>query len=214
MDPEDVYSCGTMGLIDAVDRYDRTRGVRFETYAVTRIRGYLVDQLRAMDWLPRSARANVRLVQSASTQLEEHLGRKPDPSELSAQTGLPNSACSQALVDGSCRVLSLDAIAPDSDDASGPVVRHLEDESVPNPATAAERRELRQGVARALRGLPPREGVVLRLKYVNSWTCRQIAARLDVSESRVSQLHNQGLARMRRMLVADFGDLSSEQVIA
>jgi len=77
MDSEDIYSCGTMGLIDAVDRYDQNRGVKFETYAVTRIRGYLVDQMRAMDWLPRSARTNVRLVQKATTQLEASLGRKP-----------------------------------------------------------------------------------------------------------------------------------------
>lgn len=214
MDPEDIYSCGTMGLIDAVDRYDQNRGVKFETYAVTRIRGYLVDQMRAMDWLPRSARTNVRLVQKATTQIEESLGRKPEAGELATQTGLPDSACTQALVDGSCRVLSLEAITPDSDDASTPMVRHLVDENAPSPAAALERQELRQELAHALRALPPRECDVLRLKYLNGWACRQIAAHLGVSESRVSQLNNQGLARMRRSLIGRFGEAIAEKLIA
>ncbi len=214
MDAEDIFSCGTMGLIDAVDRFDHSRGVRFETYAVTRIRGYLVDQMRAVDWLPRSARTNVRLVHRASTQLEESLGRKPEVSELATETGLPDSTCTQALIDGSCRVLSLEEMAPESDGASRPMSVQIEDDSVPNPAAAVERHELRGGVASALRSLPARERTVVRLKYLNDWTCRQIAAHLGVSESRVSQLHNQGLARMRRSLIADFGDLSSELHIA
>jgi RNA polymerase sigma factor for flagellar operon FliA len=203
-----------MGLIDAVDRYDYTRGVKFETYAVSRIRGYLVDQMRAADWLPRSARANVRLVYNASSQLEESLGRKPVLSEVSTRTGLPDAACAQALVDGACRVLSLEEMTPEADDASSPMVRQLEDEGAPNPADAVERRELRRGVARALNALPPRERAAVRLKYVSDWTCRQIAAHLGVSESRVSQLHNQGLARMRRALTADFGELSDNLSIA
>src|SRR5690348_12408348 len=76
LDAEDIYSYGTMGLIDAIDRFDATRGVKFETYAVTRIRGYLLDQLRSLDWLPRSARAQVRTVQRTTAHMEERLGRR------------------------------------------------------------------------------------------------------------------------------------------
>jgi RNA polymerase sigma factor for flagellar operon FliA len=214
LDSEDIYGYGTIGLIDAVDRFDQTRGVRFETYAVTRIRGYLVDQLRAMDWLPRSARANVKLVHSTAAQMEENLGRKPETAELVEGTGLGAAACDRALADAACRVVSLESVVSEGEDGSLCLGRHLEDSSVPNPAAAAEERELKRGIAGALAALPTREAQVLRLRYVDEWTHRKIATHLGISESRVSQLHSQGLARMRRALVADFGDLTNVQLSA
>jgi len=151
LDVEDIYGYGTIGLIDAVDRYDNSRGVKFETYAVTRIRGYLVDQLRAMDYLPRSARANVRLVHSAVAQIEEQLGRKPAKGELAEETGLDSAACDRALTDGAYRVVSLETVIAESDEGTLSLGRHLEDESSPNPANAAEEHELRHGIARPWR---------------------------------------------------------------
>jgi RNA polymerase sigma factor FliA len=214
LEAEDIYGYGIVGLIDAVDRYDQSRGVKFETYAITRIRGYLVDQLRAMDWLPRSARTNVRIVQNTAANLEASLGRKPDTAELAEKTGLPDSACDRALADGACRVVSLESIDNEHDDDVSSLSSRLEDESSPNPAEAAERGELLSAVARALAALPERESEVLRLRYVNEWTQRQIAEHLGISGSRVSQLHAQGLSRMRCRLVADFGDLSNTELSA
>ncbi|MDB5076371.1 MAG: whiG [Chloroflexi bacterium] len=213
LEPEDIYSYGTMGLIDAVDRFDQTRGVKFETYAVNRIRGFLLDQLREMDWLPRSARANVKLVQQATSRMEEQLGRKPATHELAEETGLPNTACDRALVDEACRVVSLDSISV-TDSGESVLSLRVVDEQSPNPALTAERYELRQGIVDALAGLPQREGEVLRLRYANDCTHREIATRLGVSESRVSQLHAQGIARMRQTLVGRFGDLSMAQLSA
>jgi RNA polymerase sigma factor for flagellar operon FliA len=210
LDPEDVVSYGTMGLIDAIDRYDRSRGVKFETYAITRIRGYLIDQLRSLDWLPRSARSNIRLVQAASAKLEASLGREPEAAELATCTGLSSGFCSQALTDAAARIVSLDAIAPTNDDLSSNLVRQVEDDSCLSPAAAVEQQETHDDLMQALETLPARESTVIRLRYMEDWTYREIAAHLGVSESRVSQLHAQGLSHMRQTLGAEHEAMTSE----
>lgn len=215
LDAEDIYSYGTMGLIDAVDRFDASRGIKFETYAVTRIRGYLIDQLRALDPLSRSTRAQVRTVQRTSARMEEHLGRRPDREELAEATGMAAATCDRALVEGNCQVVSLDRLCTgDEDDASLTLLHKLVDEQSPNPAHETERAELRRGVASILAGLPERERQVLSLRYMHSWTLKQIAAYLQVSESRASQLDAQAIARMRRLLVQQFGEMDATALSA
>jgi RNA polymerase sigma factor for flagellar operon FliA len=216
VDIEDMYGYATLGLIDAVDRYDTERGVKFETYAITRIRGFILDQLRDLDWMPRSTRATVKLVQRTADNLEERLGRKPAPLELSRETGLSEKICSRALADGACFVSSLESITTGSDNQpdSGRSPHALVDEDSPNPAGFFEQYELRRGVATALAALPLREGMVLRMRYVDDLRHREIAGRLGISEARVSQLHARGIARMRQELVETFGDIASTRLTA
>lgn len=212
MEAEDIESCAMMGLIDAVDRYDGSRGVKFESYAATRIRGFVQDEMRALDWMPRSARGNVRLLLRTAEQLEAALGRSPIHEEIAQASGLAPELCSRAIADADRRVVSLDALCVEHDEGSSAcLAQHIEDPHSANPATALESHELRQGLFTALTNLPEREGNVLRLRYIDQLTHRQIAVRLAISESRVSQLHARGLARMRESLLATFNGPSMAQ---
>ena len=209
LEVEDIYSYGTMGLIDAIDRFDASRGVKFETYAMTRIRGYLVDQLRELDWLPRSARGRVRSVQRTTAMMEERLGRSPDRHELAAESGLGLIACERAIADSGCQMLSLERLTHEGDEGEAlSLLDRLVDQQSPNPARVTEAAELRHGVGEALDALPSRERQLLALRYGRNWTLRQVAVHLGVSESRASQLHTQAIIRMRRLLLAMFGDLA------
>lgn len=211
LDREDLYGYGTLGLIDAVDRFDAARGVKFETYALVRIRGYVLDQLRASDWLPRSARERVAAVQESSARLEERLGRRPNRREIAADTGLTWAACDRALLESGRMILSLDRlVADDGETAPGALLHRLVDEGSPNPAQVSERRELRRSLRLALARLPERERSLLILRYGRNWSLRRIAGFLGVSESRAAQLHNQALARMRRLLAVPADDAAAK----
>lgn len=212
LDPEDIYGYGTLGLIDAIDRFDPTQGVKFETYAITRIRGYLLDQLRALDWLPRSARTRVRLVQRAGERLEARLGRYPSYEELAHETGLDPDACQRVLAEGNRYVLSLDTLlAADEDGAAVFLVERLEDERGDCPDQASEQAEMQGTVATALDHLPSREATLLRLHYGQEWSLKRIAECWGLSESRVSQLHTQALNHMRQALT---GEIAQHQRVA
>ena len=211
LEADDIYSYGTMGLIDAIDRFDASRGVKFETYAMTRIRGYLADQLRELDWLPRSARARVRSVQRTTAAMEERLGRSPDRRELAAEAGLGMVACERAMADSGCQMLSLELLTHEGGEEEAlSLIDRLADQQSPNPAKMTEAAELRLGVGVALAKLPARERQLLALRYGRNWTLRQVARQLGVSESRASQLHSQAIVRMRRILSAAFGDLAQD----
>ncbi|HTD79426.1 MAG TPA: sigma-70 family RNA polymerase sigma factor, partial [Chloroflexota bacterium] len=120
LDTEDVVSYGVMGLIDAIDRFDATRGVKFETYAVTRIRGYIIDQLRILDWIPRSARQRARQIERTHDAMEREMGRAPTADEVARHLGLDRGKYDQALRDATCITLSLDALLhPDEESLSG-----------------------------------------------------------------------------------------------
>src|SRR5205085_2563567 len=107
LDAEDVVSYGTMGLIDAIDRFDTARGVKFETYAVTRIRGYIIDQLRTLDWIPRSARQRARQIERTHEAMEREMGRVPTANEVAGRLGLDRGKYDQAMQDATCITLSL-----------------------------------------------------------------------------------------------------------
>lgn len=201
LDVDDLYSYGTMGLIDAIDRFDAGRGVKFETYALVRIRGYVLDQLRAYDWVPRSTRARLSAVQRGSASLEERLGRQPDRRELAVEMGLTAAACERALTEGSRVVLSLDRLVAEGEDGPYPtLLQRLEDERSVNPLLLSERADLRRSLLAALAALPERERRLLLLHYKRGWPLRRVAEVLGVSVSRASQLHAQALARLRRAL--------------
>jgi len=203
LDLDDIRSYGTMGLIDAIDRFDPNRAVKFETYAVTRIRGYIIDQLRTLDWIPRSARQRARQIERTHDEMEREMGRVPTANEVAGRLGLDRGKYDQAMQDATCITLSLDAMLhPDEESLNGGLLHVVEDESSPSPSACLEARDMRNAVSVALGTLPEREQHLLRLYYFEERTLQEISRVLEVSESRVCQLHTRALGRLRIAMAA------------
>ena len=200
-DKEDLIGDGILGLINAVDRFDPTRGTQFVTYATIRIRGQILDALRNRDLLPRPARQRVKQLEAAATALVGMLGCPPTEEQLAEYLGLTLDQLRQTLTDASFEIWSMDA--PLSDGAEGFALRSLlkaPDES--QPAARHEVSELREEIREALRQLPHRQKVLLSLYYYEELTMKEIGEVLSISESRVSQLHAQAIVSLRSLLRA------------
>lgn len=202
LDVEDLVSYGMIGLINAIDRYDPARGVRFEVFATPRIRGAVIDQLRSLNWLPRSVLARVRQMEGALANLEQRLGRFASEREAAAEMGISPQRYRQMVQDGSATILSLDApLGPSiQDDEIVALSDLLEERSLPSPDEYVEKRELFHALLAALQHLPERERLVLTLYYHKELTMKEISKLLAVSESRVCQLHAQALTHLRTNL--------------
>jgi len=201
LDYDDLLGYGALGLIDAVDRYDPARLVKFETYAITRIRGYIIDHLRALDWIPRSARQRGREIERTSTQLEQEQGRPARRQEIAAALGLDLTQVAQAQADASCTTISLDVAARAAHDGSDlNLLDMIEDAASPSPAVVAEQNDLRLSLRAALVQLPERERHLISLYYGERLTLKEISHVLSISESRVCQLHARATARLRSSL--------------
>lgn len=202
LETEDLVSYGMMGLINAVDRFDPARGVRFEAFATARIRGEVIDQLRILNWLPRSAVSRIRQVEAALAIVEQR-GRPATDEEVAREVGVPVERYRQMLVEASISVLSLDAplgtFAPE--DEAMTLGELLEDMHTLGPAEQTERRELQVALSEALDRLPERERLLLALYYNEELTMKEISRVMAVSESRVCQLHAQAVMRLRTVLM-------------
>ena len=195
---DDIIQAGMLGLIDAVSRYEHTQGAQFETYAVQRIRGAILDELRRNDWLPRSVRRNMRRIEAAISALEQKNGRAPSEGEIAGELGVPLADYQGQLLDARGHqivyaedYLDADGGAPAGEstaDAHAGVLERLLDE------------EFRGQVSQAVAGLPEREKLVMSLYYEKELNLREIGAVLGVTESRVCQLHSQAVARLRAKL--------------
>lgn len=201
LDNDDVYNCGIIGLIHAVDRFDPSRGVKFETYAISRIKGSIIDELRNLDPVPRSTRKFARQIEQAYAELHEELGRPASDTEVAARLGIDIETLSALTVQLSCTTISLDN-SYDSDDGGDSVsfAETIEDKSSPNPTQWFEKQELAEQLADILGQLPERERLVLALYYYEELTLREISKVMEVSESRVCQLHTQAVMRLRAFL--------------
>jgi len=199
LDAEDLVSFGTIGLINAVDRFDPSRGVRFEAFASARIRGAVIDQLRTLNWLPRSAVTRVKQVEAALATLEQRLGRPAKEEEAAKELGVPLERYRQMLMEAGLSLLSLDAPLSmfGQDDELLTLRDLLEDQVTVSPAEAMEKKELLATLSSAIEYLPKREQTLLSLYYVEELTMKEISKIMEVSESRVCQLHTQALARLR-----------------
>jgi len=210
IDHDDLLGYGTLGLIDAVDRFDPARLVKFETYAVTRIRGYIIDQLRALDWIPRSARQRGREIERASTQLEQEQGRPAKRQEIAAALGLDPAQVAQAQADAACATISLDVAARTSHDGSElNLLDMIEDAASPSPAVVAEQNDLRLSLRAAVAQLPERERHLISLYYGDRLTLKEISVVLAVSESRACQIHTRATARLRSSLDSEMTALAA-----
>lgn len=202
LDTDDLLSCGTIGLINAVDRYDPSRGSRFESFATARIRGAVIDHLRSLNWLPRTAMARVRQIEYAIANLEQRLGRPPIEDEIAAEAHVSPSRYRQMLQEAGTIVLSLDApLGPlAQDEGITSLADLLEDERSPGPDAQVEAQELMALLRVALDQLPERERLLLALYYREELTMKEISKIMNVSESRICQLHMQAILRLRNAL--------------
>ncbi len=199
--PEDLISYGTMGLMEAVERFDPDRGLKFETYAVTRIRGSIIDQLRFQDWIPRGVRKRSRELGETMQRMEEELGRAPTDEELAAELGVSRQKVQTMLAETQNLVLSLDDTYGSDPGGSGMTLLDMvEDKNSPDPQGEFEAGELRKRLAEAIASLPEREKLLIALYYHENMTLKEIGEVICVSESRVCQLHAQAILRLRGKL--------------
>ena len=200
---EDLYSAGVLGLIDAVDKYDPRQNVKFKTYAEFRIRGAILDELRAMDWVPRSVRRKSTQLEEVYQQLQRQLGREPADDEVAEELGVSLDQF-YGLLDQvkAVNLLSLD-------DHENPLLGQLDAEQVlaalgreesEDPLARLGLAELRGQVAQAIAGLPEKEKLVVSLYYYDELTMREIGEVLGYTESRISQMHTKAILRLRARL--------------
>jgi RNA polymerase sigma factor for flagellar operon FliA len=203
LDVEDLHGFGIMGLLDAINRFDPTRGVKFETYAIQRIRGAIIDAFRKLDIVPRSARRRAREIEGAQALLQQELGRDPEDEELADYLGLSRDGLSRAMVDASCAILSLERpLAMLDGDDSLTLADTIEDADAVVPQAELERQEEHAALVEALQGLNERDRLVISLYYYEELTLREISEVLGVTESRVCQLHVRAISRLRTNLRA------------
>ncbi|MFI8325371.1 RNA polymerase sigma factor WhiG [Streptomyces sp. NPDC085529] len=202
----DFVSSGVFGLIDAIEKFDVERAIKFETYAITRIRGAMIDELRALDWIPRSVRQKARNVERAYATLEAQLRRTPSESEVAAELGIQleelHAVFSQLSLANVVALEELLHVGGEGDRLS--LMDTLEDTAADDPVEVAEDRELRRLLARAINTLPEREKTVVTLYYYEGLTLAEIGQVLGVTESRVSQIHTKSVLQLRAKL-ADVG---------
>ncbi|MBD3257177.1 FliA/WhiG family RNA polymerase sigma factor [candidate division GN15 bacterium] len=202
----DLVNTGAIGLVEAFGNYDPARGVKFETYAVPRIRGAILDELRALDWVPRSTRAKSREIDRALTHLENELGRPPEAFELAKYLSLTEKELNHALDDVSCtNILSLDEIIyPEDDNRQVPRIETVTDTTGPSVLGQIEKGEMRTFLVTAISRLTDQEKLVIRLYYFEELTLKEIGEVMIISESRVSQIHTRAVKKLRGMVREKF----------
>src|SRR3954462_10009716 len=204
VEESDLISYGLLGLISAIERFDPAREIKFETFAVTRIKGSIIDELRSLDWVPRSVRAKAREIEKVNAQLENELQRAPTDQEMSEKLGVTIEEFQETLNRiSNSSVVALDELWTVSD-ASGDQVSLLDtiqDPQALDPAQEMDATEMKDHLADAIARLPEREKLVVALYYYENLTLREIGEVLGVTESRVSQLHTKAVLRLKSRLV-------------
>src|SRR5512133_964986 len=189
VEDSDLISYGLMGLIGAIERFEPERGIKFETFAMTRIRGAIIDELRSLDWVPRSVRSRAREIEEAQQKLEHELQRAPSEQELAAKLGLSEEELQEPLLE----IANSSVYALDERWA-------ISDPSAADPQAALDTTEVKDRLAEAIASLPEREQLVVALYYYEGLTLREIGEVLGVTESRVSQLHTKAVMRLKSHL--------------
>jgi RNA polymerase sigma factor for flagellar operon FliA len=200
----DLVSYGMFGLIDAIEKFDTSRNIKFETYAITRIKGAIIDELRSIDWVPRSVRAKARAVEQAYASLEAALGRAPSDSEVASELQMSEGDLQSIFGQISyIGIVALDEVISGGGSDRGESVTlgdSLADRGE-GPMAAFEVEEMKQILAGAINRLGDREKIVLSLYYYENLTLAQIGQVLGVTESRVCQIHTKAVMQLRGRLI-------------
>ena len=203
VDENDLVSYGLLGLIGAIERFDPGRDIKFETYAIARIKGSIIDELRALDWVPRSVRSRARDIERAIAELERTLHRAPTDDEIAAKLGISTDELEVSLTDiGRSSIAALDELWTVSTSGGDQValIDTIEDTQGPEPQAGLAQTELKEAIGEAIARLPEREKIVVTLYYYEELTLREIGEVLGVTESRVSQLHTKAILRLKARL--------------
>ena len=199
----DLISYGLLGLISAIERFDLEREIRFETFAITRIKGSIIDELRSLDWVPRSVRAKAREIERTNAKLENQLHRAPSDSEMAAALDTTVEEFQESLVRiSNSSVVALDELWTVSDSSGDQVslLDTIQDPTAVDPAQEMDLTDMKDRLADAIARLPEREKLVVALYYYENLTLREIGEVLGVTESRVSQLHTKAVLRLKSRL--------------
>lgn len=199
-DYEDLAHQGLMGLIEAVDHFDPKFNVLFSTYASLRIRGKVLDYLRSSDWMPRSARKRTRLIQKTVSVLCSEYQREPSEEEIASRMGISVDEIQQGLSDANRVLISLDLVMESDQEEDGSLYERLRDEKQVNPSELFEHESLVEALGEAIRNLSEREQLVLSLYYNDGLTFKEIGKVLDITESRVCQLHARAIFSLKGMM--------------
>ncbi|MCE2988663.1 MAG: RNA polymerase sigma factor FliA [Nitrosomonadaceae bacterium] len=196
---DDLVQAGMIGLMDAVERFEDDHGVKFETFASQRIRGAMIDELRAGDWMPRSVRRNQRMIESAITKLEHANGRSPNETEIARELGMDLGSYQELLLDAKGAQLFYYDESDDGEESGGMLIGAAGDTALDPAGTLMDKR-LKTALVEGIEALPEREKLLMSLYYEQDLNMKEIAAVMSITESRVSQLHSQAVARLRSKL--------------
>lgn len=195
---EDISSYGVEGLIDAIEKYSPNKGARFETYALMRIRGNIIDKIRSQDFLPRSARKKIKDVKEAQEHLKQKFGRQPTSEEIGELLGLEKEKVDQILSEN----LTISSIydKKGTSEDSIEIIDTIEDTKNLNPSEEMEEKDVKTELEQALKKLPERERMIMVLYYHENMTLKEIGETIEISESRVCQLHAQAIMKLKNIL--------------
>jgi RNA polymerase sigma factor FliA len=202
----DLISYGLLGLISAIERFEPEREIKFETFAITRIKGSIIDELRSLDWVPRSVRTKAREIERTNAKLEHQLHRAPTDQEMAEALAITVEEFQESLVRiSNSSVVALDELWTVSDSSGDQVslLDTIQDPQAPDPAMEMDTTEMKDRLADAIARLPEREKLVVALYYYENLTLREIGEVLGVTESRVSQLHTKAVLRLKSRLQGD-----------
>jgi RNA polymerase sigma factor FliA len=206
VEESDLISYGLLGLISAIERFEPEREIKFETFAITRIKGSIIDELRSLDWVPRSVRTKAREIERMNAKLEHKLHRAPTDKEMAEGLEVTVEEFQESLVRiSNSSVVALDELWTVSDSSGDQVslLDTIQDPQAADPATEMDTTEMKDRLADAIARLPEREKLVVALYYYENLTLREIGEVLGVTESRVSQLHTKAVLRLKSRLQGD-----------
>jgi RNA polymerase sigma factor for flagellar operon FliA len=210
---DDLISCGVIGLMDAIEKFDPSRDNKFKTYAEFRIRGAILDELRAQDWVPRSIREKAKTVERAYSKLEANLGRPATDEEMCSELGMNQEEFHDLLNKAkSISLLNIDDSASFNKGDKKLISEVMEDHRALNPYTTVSQKDSREKIKEGIMTLPEKQRLVLSLYYYEDLNLKEIGQVLDVTESRVSQLHTQAIIKLKtklRTLFDSVEDLAS-----
>lgn len=196
---DDLVGWGVMGLLDAVDKFDHRQPIKFTTYASIRVRGAIIDQIRSLDWAPRSLRQMARRVGAARERLRHERGREPSAEDIAQAIGATEEQVEDTMAQlQTAQVLSLDDYLPSEDTEESRKRDFTPDAGAMHPGRAAELEEKKELLVKAILGLPDQQQKVLNLYYYEELTLKEIGAVLNVSESRICQIHSAAMKKLRK----------------